>query len=248
MIFEEVIHLPIQKKYKVYCRNSSYYHHQFFMTNILVYCCCSVTKVLSNLRCHGLYVAYSLHAGQASLSSTVSWRLLKFMSIKSVMLSNHLILWCPLLLLPSIFPSIWVFSNELVLCIRWPKYWSFSFSISLSSEYSGLISFRIDWFDLPAVPGIHKMRLLKFWWVCKSPENLVKMQMLIQVNLGWSLRFWNYNNSWVMLMLLVHRTSFEKGIGHLGGDGSLLRMAECECLGLWWLETRLQESSKGRKF
>ena len=70
------------------------------------------------------------------------------MSIESVMLSNHLIICCPLLLLPSIFPSIKVFSNESALCIRWPKYWSFSFSISPSNEYSGLISFRIDWFDL----------------------------------------------------------------------------------------------------
>ena len=78
------------------------------------------------------------------------------MSIESVMSSNHLILCCPLLLLPSIFPSISVFSNELALHIRWPKYWSFSFSTSPSNEYSGLISFRIDWFDLLAVQGILK--------------------------------------------------------------------------------------------
>ena len=88
---------------------------------------------------------------QASLSITNSWSLLKLMSIESVMPSNHLILCCPLLLLPSILPSIRVFFNELVLCIRWPKYWSFSFSISSSNEYSGLISFRMDWFDLLAV-------------------------------------------------------------------------------------------------
>ena len=81
---------------------------------------------------------------QASLSITNSRSLLKLMSIESVMPSNHLILCCSLLLLPSIFPSIRVFSNESVLCIRWPKYWSFSFSISLSNEYSGLISFRIS--------------------------------------------------------------------------------------------------------
>ena len=85
---------------------------------------------------------------QASLSFTISQRLLKFMSIESVMPSNHLILCHPLLFLPSIFPSIRVFSNELALHIRWPKYWSFSFSISPSNEHSGLISFRIDWFDL----------------------------------------------------------------------------------------------------
>ena len=92
-------------------------------------------------------------AFQASLSITNSRSLLKLMSIESGMPSNHLILCHPLLLPPSIFPSIRVFSNESVLHIRWPKYWSFSFSISPSNEYSGLISFRIDWFDLPAVQG-----------------------------------------------------------------------------------------------
>ena len=85
--------------------------------------------------------------------------LLKLMSIESVMPSNHLILFRPLLLLLSIFPSIRVFSNESVLCIRWPKYWSFSFSISPSNEHSGLISFRIDWFDLFAVQGTLKSLL-----------------------------------------------------------------------------------------
>ena len=90
-------------------------------------------------------------AHQASLSITNSWSLLKLMSMESVMSSNHLILCCPLLLLPSIFPSIGVFSNESALHIRWPKYWSFSFSLSPSNEHSGLISFRIAWFDLLAV-------------------------------------------------------------------------------------------------
>ena len=89
---------------------------------------------------------------QASLSITNSWSLLKLMSIKLVMPSIHVILCHPLLFLPSIFPSIRVFSNESVLHIRWPKYWSFSFSISPSNEYSGLISFRMDWLDLLAVP------------------------------------------------------------------------------------------------
>ena len=93
---------------------------------------------------------------QASLPITNSQSLLKLMSIESVMLSNHLILCFPLLLLPSIFPSIRVFSNESVLRIRWPKYWSFSFSISPSNEYSGLIYFRIDWLDLLAVQGTLK--------------------------------------------------------------------------------------------
>ena len=85
--------------------------------------------------------------------------LLKLMSIESVILSDHLILFCPLLLLPSIFPSIRVFSNESVLCIKWPKYWSFSFSISPSNEYSELISFRMDWLDLLAIQGILKSLL-----------------------------------------------------------------------------------------
>ena len=92
-------------------------------------------------------------ARQASLSITNSWSLLKLRSIESVMPSNHLILCHPLLLLPSIFPSIRVFSNESVLRIRWPKDWSFHFSISPSKEYSGLISFRMDWLDLLAVQG-----------------------------------------------------------------------------------------------
>ena len=90
-------------------------------------------------------------AHQASLYITNSWSLLKLMSIELVMPSNHLILCRPLLPLASIFPSIRVFSNELALHIRWPKYWSFSFSISPSNEYSGLISFRMDWFDLLTV-------------------------------------------------------------------------------------------------
>ena len=90
-------------------------------------------------------------ACQASLSITNSWSLLKLMSIESVMPSSHLILCRPLLLLPSIFPSIRVFSNESVLCIRWSKYWSFSFSVSPPNEYSGLISLRMDWLDLLAV-------------------------------------------------------------------------------------------------
>ena len=98
-------------------------------------------------------------ARQTSLSISISWSLLKFMSIKLVMPSNHLILCCPLLLLPSILPSIRVFSTESVLRIRWPKFWSFSLSISTSNKYSGLISFRIDWLDLLAVQGTLKSLL-----------------------------------------------------------------------------------------
>ena len=98
-----------------------------------------------------LFVTPLTAACQASLSTTNSQSLFKLTSIEEVMPSNHLILCCLLLLLPSIFPSIRVFSNESVVHIRWPKYWSFSFSISTSSEYSGLISFRMDWLDFLAV-------------------------------------------------------------------------------------------------
>ena len=98
-------------------------------------------------------------ARQVSLSITNSRSLLKFTSIELVMSSNHLIFCCPLLLVPSIFPSIRVFSNESDFCIRWPKYWSFHFSISPSNEYSGLISFRMDWLDLLAVQGTLKSLL-----------------------------------------------------------------------------------------
>ena len=108
----------------------------------------SLVQSLSHVR---LFVTPWTAAHQASLSITNSWSLLKLMPIESVMPSNHLILCRPLLLPPSIFPSIRVFSNESVLCIRWPKYWSFSFSISPSNEYSGLISFRVYWLDLLAV-------------------------------------------------------------------------------------------------
>ena len=106
-----------------------------------------------------LFVTPSAAACQASLSFTISQNLLRFMSIKSVMLSNHLILCHPLLLLPSIFASMGVFSNESTHRIRWPKFWSFNFSISPSNEYSGLISFRIDWFDFLAVQGTFKSLL-----------------------------------------------------------------------------------------
>ena len=106
-----------------------------------------------------LFVTPWTAACQAFLSITNFQSLLKLMSIESVMPSNHLILCCTLLLLPSVFPSIRVFSNESVLHIRWPKYWNFSFSISPSNEYSELISFRIAWFDLLAVQGTLKSLL-----------------------------------------------------------------------------------------
>ena len=105
-------------------------------------------KVKQSLSCVRLFATPWTAAHQASLSITNSWSLLKLMSIELVMLSNYLLLCHPLLLLPSIFPSIRVFSNESVLRVRWSKDWSFSFSISPSNEYSGLISFTMDWFDL----------------------------------------------------------------------------------------------------
>ena len=108
--------------------------------------CCSIGKSSTTL-----WTA----ACQVPLSSTISWSLLKFMSIELVIPSNHLMLCCPLLLSPSVFPSIRVFSTESALCIRWPKYWSFS--ISPSKEYSGLISFKIDWFDLLAVQELSRV-------------------------------------------------------------------------------------------
>ena len=116
----------------------------------------SSVQSLSRVR---LYATPWTVVGQASLSITNSRSLLKLMSIASVMPSSHLILCCPLLLPPSIFPSIRVFSNESVLLIRWPKYWSFSFSISPSNEHSGLISFRMDWLDFLAVQGTLKSLL-----------------------------------------------------------------------------------------
>ena len=115
--------------------------------------------VIQSLSCVKLFATPWTAAHQASLSFTISWSLLKLMSIESMLPSNHLILCCPLLLLPSIFPRLRVFSNESVLCIRWSKYWSFSFSISPSYEHLGLISFSIDWFDLLAVQGTLKSLL-----------------------------------------------------------------------------------------
>ena len=116
----------------------------------------SSVQSLSRVR---LFVTPWTAACQAALSITISWSLPKLMFIESVMPSSHLILCRPLLLLPFIFPSIRVFSNESAVCIRWPNYWSFSFNISPSNEYSGLISFRMDWLDLLAVQGTLKSLL-----------------------------------------------------------------------------------------
>ena len=126
----------------------------------------SSVQLLSRVR---LFATPWTAARQASLSITNSWSLPKPMSIESVMPSNYLILCHPLLLPPSIFPSIRVFSNESALHIRWPKYWSFSFNISASSEHPGLISFRMDWLDLLAVQGTLKSRMwLSDWTTTNS--------------------------------------------------------------------------------
>ena len=125
-------------------------------------------------------------ACQASLSFTISWRFLKLMSIESVMPPNHLILCHLLLLLPSMFSSIRVFSNESTRHIWWPKYWSFSFSISPSNEYSGLISFRIDWLDLLAIQGIlkslHQHHSSKVWILWCSAVFIVQLSYPYMTN------------------------------------------------------------------
>ena len=128
-------------------------HAVITSTRLSIFCCCSLTKSCPT------FVTPWTAACQASLSFTISWSWLKFMSIYSVMHSNDLILCCPLLLSPSIFPSIRIFSNESALCIRQTKYWNFILSISPSNDYSQLISFRIDWFDLFAVQGTLKSLL-----------------------------------------------------------------------------------------
>ena len=121
------------------------------IVNIVLFSECSILSSVQSLSHVRLFATPWTAACQASLSIANSWSLLKLMSFESVMPSNHLTLCCPLLFPPSIFPSIRVFLSESVLLIRWPKHWSFSFSISPSNEYSGLISFNMDWFGLLAV-------------------------------------------------------------------------------------------------
>ena len=130
---------------------------------VLDLCCSSLSHVW-------LFAIPWTTAHQTSLSFTISQSLLKLMSTESMMSCNHPVLCHPLLLLPSIFPSIRVFSNELALRIRWPKYWSFSFSISPSNEYSGLISFRMDWLDLLAVQGTLKSLLQQHSSKASTPD------------------------------------------------------------------------------
>ena len=144
--------------------NASQLKHfiQIFLIKYVFLCACfgsTFNVVFQSLSHIQLFVTPWTGACQVPLSSTISWCLLKLMSIESVMPSNHLILCHPLLLPPSILPSIRVFPNESSLHIRWPKYWSFSLSISPSSEYSELISFRIEWFNLLVVQGTLKSLL-----------------------------------------------------------------------------------------
>ena len=139
-----------------------------------------VRCIVQFLSCVRLFATPWTAAHQASLSITNSESLLKLMSIESVMPSNYLILCLPVLLLPSIFPNIRVFSNEPVLRIRWPKYWSFNFSISLSNEYSGVNSFWIDWLDLLAVQGTLKS-LLQYH---SSKESIIRCSAFFIVQLS----------------------------------------------------------------
>ena len=140
----------------------------------------------------------------ASLSFTISQSLHRLVSVESVMLSNHLILCHPLLLLPSIFPSIRVFSNELAFCIRWPKYWSCSFSISPSNEYSGLISFRVNWFELLTVQGTLKSLLQHY----NSKASILRSSAFFTVQLlhcTWQLekpQLWLYRHLFIQIMNL----------------------------------------------
>ena len=143
-------------------------------------------------------------AYQASLSFTISWTLLKLMSIESVMPSNHLILCHPLFLRPQ-SPSIRVFSNEMTLCFRWPQHWNLSFSISLSNEYSGLISFRIDWFGLSAVQGSLKSLLY---------HHISKASIL------WRLAFFMAQISWGVPKLGAQRTAVPEQILQAAGWSS----------------------------
>ena len=148
-------------------------------------------------------------ARQASLSFAISWSLLKLMSIESMMPSNHLILCCHLLL-PSILPSIMVFSNESALRIRWPKYWRFSFSICPSSEYSGLISFRTDWLDPLAVQGTLKSLLQHH----SSKASILWCSVFFMVQLSHL-----YMTTGKTIALILGSASFTKGIGMERGLG-----------------------------
>ena len=162
-----------------------------------------VVQLLSRVR---LFATPWIAARQASLSFTISWRLLKLMAIESVMPSSHLILCHPLLFLPSIIPSIRVFSNESALLIMWPKYWSFS--ISLSQEYSGLISFRIDWFYLLAIQGTlkslfqhHSSKASVLWCSAFFMVQLSHPYMTTEKTIA--LTIWSFVGKVMSLLLLI---------------------------------------------
>ena len=155
------------------------------------------------------FVAPWTAAHQASLSFTISWILPKLISIESVMLSNHLILCCPLLLLPSVFPSIKVFSNESVLHIRWLKYGHFGFSISSSNDYSGMISFRMNWFDLLAVQETLKSLLqhhnLKASVLQRSTSCMVLLsQLYMTTGKSIALTKWTFVTKVMSLLFNIH--------------------------------------------
>ena len=143
-----------------------------------------------------LFATPWMAAHQASLSFTISWSLLKLMSVESVMPSSHLVLCRPLFLLPSVFPSIRVFSNESALNIRWPKYWSFSFGISPSNEYSGLLYFKIDWFDLFVVRGtLQSSPAPQFENISFSALSVLYGKILTSVHYYWKNDSFDYMDS-----------------------------------------------------
>ena len=184
----------------------------------------SSVQSLSHVR---LFVTPWTTACQASLSIINSRSLLKLMSITSVMPSNHLVLCRPLLLLPSIFPSIGVFPNKSVLHIRWPKYWSFSFSISPSNEYSGLISFRMDWLDLLAVQGTLES-LLQYH---SSKPSILQPSAFFMLQLSHpymttgktiALTRWTFNG--IMATLIFQGFGESRWLWSLGSFGSLFKL------------------------
>ena len=180
--------------------------------------------------CVWLFVTPWAAARQASLSITSTQSLLKLLSIKLVLSSNHLILCDPLLLLPSIFPSIRVFSNESLLCIRWPKFWSFSFSVSPSIKYSGLISFKIEWFDLLAVQGTLKSLLQH--QSSKAPILYLSAFFMVQLSHPYM--------TTVKTIALTRRTFFGKVMSLLFNMLSRLVMAflpRSKCLLISWLQS-----------
>ena len=182
-----------------------------------------IVVVVQSLSCVQLFATPWTAAHQASLSFTISQSLLKLMSIESVMPSNHLVLCHPLLLLLSIFPSIIVFSNKLALCIRWPKYWSFNFSISPSNEYSGLIAFRIDWFDPPCSPRDSQESSLtpQFKSISSSVLSLLYGPALTSVHDYWK------NHSFDYMNLCIPEDRVEKSSSFTGPQGQNSEGSSC---------------------